>query len=1285
MDPYVLRYKVDMAWFLLPPDKRRIYEVEATLISDPSSPVLNPLYYQQEDEQYLKYIKEQCLKKRTPANENLYLGYNEEPINLVKEKKDTITHNINNTKVQTSDSLISQESISLRQSGFLYFVETCRLNFNYLGGNVLKFNNNCCQAWSVLSEEIKEQFQAFAERELHRLRYNNSDSNTTLFPHSIRDLYLIDLKFTIDKYESLILDSFRNKVDNIFPHARSTTTDSVKLNIVKEHARRRKRVHPQGLAAKVDVMTSKEKKLNQTKVDSSMLDYQRSLNESVKVRGSGRFRKDPNAPKKPMTSYLYFVCEQRKIIRKMNPSFSFSKVSKLLGIEWKKIRFLGPTRSQTMIMNASDDENISTLLSMGFPDIDEIKKALSVAKNDLNEAVNLLTSYEDIDMKDMSPPNNDENSDENGKGFPLRSLNELETRVFQDNWTIPYKKEESFAKCLSACLRVPADDPHAKKFLERVLPEAFNKLLTSPAVAQNDWNNKNKDQDVILPSSPYIRPLPDYGWIRDLLHLFGKEKGFLYVSNYFTRKDINARTMTALLAPLAGCCTLISDDVANKHLKICTERAFEYIRNISDFRSKDVSSVSDLLISLKRLSLRFWHFQSDLCDTLRLSTVVSMLKTPFYNSRMNALKEVSRLIDESRNEKLKNVRIEAFTLTDWMSQNCVLSAAFEVGAYHSQKAEKSTLVELNKQHEIVRLLTESIRYSHNLSVKSCSPLKVDSIIDGKYTHHEYIHGHLELMAFFLKEGDLYLSWNHCEDLWNTLVMNPHAIKSDKDTFFNWIQMCLPDLERETQTNFFTKNLLRMDPANVDDNFFNCFKEFFQVVNMIEGGLLSKKSLSSIFIVENLELVGLDYFWQIVMHCELEEIAGLAIQYLLNMSYHHVATNLKRDPIHLHDTFINKCYEMLEKIFSVPEGNQDAVLEGCELETSVQSEGVKENDETATRILTSISVSKVSSLAIHAKGKTYNINRSILPHAASFHGRRIKIKVMNDIAKEELVVKSHTNETVGSLKRRIAMTLKKSVDSYTYHCGDVHLTSSKDRCFIGMMDFVDPSSDKFDDSDDLEVIIWTLKPAIREVLFSCPEEPEVIIEDGKEVEKNYSGTTLRVGDSDKRMMNGLRRLIHLIPTDPDVSNLIDSFVTENYVAAASPKFSMRKFDPYTKSLSDLFDASVEGMSAFRVLYNLEILSSKLMPTKVGQGPQSRLFAKDFLKIDGVKLILNVLDTLPSDIEYDIRQSVFSIVLQLSAFLLCGQTVVSMESSVIPTPPKKSAIEVEKKSSSSNNLV
>jgi sialic acid synthase SpsE len=34
-----------------------------------------------------------------------------------------------------------------------------------------------------------------------------------------------------------------------------------------------------------------------------------------------------------------------------------------------------------------EDESLSIILSMGFPNIDEIKKALRCAKNDVNEAV----------------------------------------------------------------------------------------------------------------------------------------------------------------------------------------------------------------------------------------------------------------------------------------------------------------------------------------------------------------------------------------------------------------------------------------------------------------------------------------------------------------------------------------------------------------------------------------------------------------------------------------------------------------------------------------------------------------------------------------------------------------------------------------------------------------------------------------------------------------------------------------------------------------------------------
>ena len=41
------------------------------------------------------------------------------------------------------------------------------------------------------------------------------------------------------------------------------------------------------------------------------------------------------------------------------------------------------------------DENITTLLAMGFDDIGQIRRALTIAKNDLSDAVSILTG-EDV-------------------------------------------------------------------------------------------------------------------------------------------------------------------------------------------------------------------------------------------------------------------------------------------------------------------------------------------------------------------------------------------------------------------------------------------------------------------------------------------------------------------------------------------------------------------------------------------------------------------------------------------------------------------------------------------------------------------------------------------------------------------------------------------------------------------------------------------------------------------------------------------------------------------------
>ena len=58
-----------------------------------------------------------------------------------------------------------------------------------------------------------------------------------------------------------------------------------------------------------------------------------------------------------------------------------------------------------------------------------------------------------------------------------------------------------------------------------------------------------------------------------------------------------------------------------------------------------------------------------------------MLKTPHFSSKMNALKEVSRLIDEckSTNVRLKqqNNYIGVDQIVEWMADNRVLSVALE--------------------------------------------------------------------------------------------------------------------------------------------------------------------------------------------------------------------------------------------------------------------------------------------------------------------------------------------------------------------------------------------------------------------------------------------------------------------------------------------------------------------------------------------------------------------------------------------------------------------------------
>jgi len=54
------------------------------------------------------------------------------------------------------------------------------------------------------------------------------------------------------------------------------------------------------------------------------------------VKGE-RKKKDPNAPKRGLSAYMFFANDQRENVREENPGISFGQVGKLLGERWKAL------------------------------------------------------------------------------------------------------------------------------------------------------------------------------------------------------------------------------------------------------------------------------------------------------------------------------------------------------------------------------------------------------------------------------------------------------------------------------------------------------------------------------------------------------------------------------------------------------------------------------------------------------------------------------------------------------------------------------------------------------------------------------------------------------------------------------------------------------------------------------------------------------------------------------------------------------------------------------------
>uniref|UniRef100_A0A672FKN3 ubiquitinyl hydrolase 1 n=1 Tax=Salarias fasciatus TaxID=181472 RepID=A0A672FKN3_SALFA len=606
-----------------------------------------------------------------------------------------------------------------------------------------------------------------------------------------------------------------------------------------------------------------------------------------------------------------------------------------------------------------------------------------------------------------------------------------------------------------------------------------------------------------------------------------------------------------------------------------------------------------------------------------------------------------------------------------------------------QKQDKSIIQDLKKNFEIVKLITGSLVCCHRLAVTAAgnNSISGSTLVDGRYTYQEYLDSHLRFLAFFLQEASLYLAWNRAKELWECLVSGPDVCELDREMCFEWFTKGQHDLESDVQQQLFKEKILKLEPYEITMNGFNLFKTFFENVNLCDHRL---KRQGTQLCVERLDLAGMDFIWRIAMETPDEEIANEAIQLIITYSYTNLNPKMKKDSVSLHKKFIADCYKRLEAASSALGGPTltHAVTRATKMLTATAMPTVATSVQSPSRSTKLVIIERLLLLAeryVITIEDLYSVPRTILPHGASFNGHPVTLHITYESTKDTFTLETHSNETIGSIRWKISEHLSCPVDNVQIFANDSVLTMNRDQKLLSQLGFNDEQSltvkssgtgTPSGSSESSASASSSSSSAVFNSAYALEQEkslPGVVMA----LVCNVFEMLYQLANLDEsRITLRVRKLLLLIPTDPEVQDALDNFVPKESsvwshqktlftlgqgAGSRSPSMSSKQqHQPSAASiLESLFRSSAPGMSTFRVLYNLEVLSSKLMPTSDDEMAKtsSKSFCENFLKASGLSLVVNVMqrDSIPSEVDYETRQGVYSICLQLARFLLVGQSM------------------------------
>ncbi|XP_060785793.1 probable ubiquitin carboxyl-terminal hydrolase FAF-X isoform X5 [Neoarius graeffei] len=526
--------------------------------------------------------------------------------------------------------------------------------------------------------------------------------------------------------------------------------------------------------------------------------------------------------------------------------------------------------------------------------------------------------------------------------------------------------------------------------------------------------------------------------------------------------------------------------------------------------------------------------------------------------------------------------------------------------------------QLQHNHALVTLVAENLSaYMENMRQFSKEHTDFDpqTVRPGsRYSHVQEVQERLNFLRFLLKDGQLWLCAPQAKQIWKCLAENA-VFLCDREACFKWYSKLMgdePDLDPDINKDFFENNVLQLDPSLLTENGMKCFERFFKAVNCREGKLVAKRR---VYMMDDLELIGLDYLWRVVIQGS-DDIANRAID-LLKEIYTNLGPKLQANQVEIHEDFIQSCFDRLKASYDtlcVLDGDKDSI--NCARQEAIRM----------VRVLT------VLREYITECDSDYHEERTILPMSRAFRGKHITLIVRfpnQGRQVDDLDIWSHTNDTIGSVRRCILNRIKAN-SAHTkielFIGGDI-IDPADDRKLIGQLNLKDKTlitakltqvSANMPSSPDSSSDSSTGSPGNHGNHYSDGPNPEVesclpgVI---MSLHLRYISFLWQVADlgcnlNMPLLRDGARVLMKLMPPD--------NTTVENLRAICLDHAKLGE-----SSLSPTLDSRFFGPPPSQVLYLIEVVYALLMPASGTLGEDASDFQYNFLRSGGLPLVLSML--------------------------------------------------------------